>query len=339
MEGITIQGKLCIRPVRVIAGKNGLDVKIQRLGRLIIFLVTGWTLAGLALSGNVVQNTTPLNIEGLASSLAASSGNIILTLVLVFLSLQLYWFASKRKYLVEAIRKAFSQRRTNLAKPKAGLQGYAIGLSMLLVVLLVLRYLGVLPGSQPLQRGGNLTGVTILPPAGSNTPNLETGLAASYHSFVTWSLIILVFATVGIIVLIFLQGLTQLRSPSAGEPRVESAMVEETIGVLREGAMGLKAGNDYGKTILKCYLQLCIIFDTQNEVAHHLLTARELQSIMTKQFPAAIRPISLLTALFEEARYSSHTISPDMKDNAIKALEEIEDSLRNSPEVTAETIF
>lgn len=314
-------------------------MKIQRLSAITIFLATGWIIAGLALSGDVVQNTTPIKVEALVASLTASVGNIILTLVLAFATLLLYWFVSKRKYLVEWIRGAFSRRRTNRLKPKGGLLGYAIGFFILIGVLIALRYLGVLPSSLPLQSVGNLTRGPILPPTGSNIPNVQAGLAASYHSLVTWTLIIVVFATAGLIVAIFIQALAQIRTPSVAEPPVESAIAEQTISVLREGARGLKDSNDYRRTILECYLQLCIIFDTQNQIGHHLLTARELQNAMTKQFPATARPISRLTILFEEARYSSHAVSPEMKDNAIKALKKIEDSLRNSSEVSDETIF
>lgn len=85
----------------------------------------------------------------------------------------------------------------------------------------------------------------------------------------------------------------------------------------------LRTGNDYRKSVLECYKQMCNWLSSKGirKVSHQ--TPREFA--MTAKNFLKISPESLynLTQIFEKARYSTHDINLQDRDNAINYLNEI----------------
>ncbi len=310
-------------------------MKAQRSIALVAFLVTGWIIASLALSGDVVQSTAPLGVGPLLSILAAIGGDIVLTAAVLVLSLVLYWLIRDNKLLAEAVKDLFSRRKgKETRKSNRNLKRDVIGFIFFIAILIAVRSSGLLPPTQPLKGNGSSAGSSFFIIPGLDGTAFQSSLLVAYHFFAVWAFQIIFLAITGLCAIIFLRALSQLKAPAPFTREFDEAVTQEIIGVIHGGYRGLQEGDDYRKSILECYRRLCEVFEPKGSISHRLLTARELRDRMIEQFSAAIHPISLLTSLFEEARYSSHLISAEMKDTALKALKEIEDCLRHPSEDT-----
>lgn len=311
----------------------------QRLLALIAFLITGWIIASLAFSGDVVRGTAPLSVGPILQVLAATSADIVLTIGIVLLSVVFYWLVRDRKLLAEAVRNLFSRRKgKNTERPNRNLTRDIIGIFLLFGILILFRSSRTLLSPQPPKGSTTPGGFSLFIISGFDGQTLQSSLLAAYHFFAVWAFQIAFMAIMVLCLVIFLRAMAQLRSNEPVLLQYDSTVAEETIGVLRKGTKDLQMGDDHRTSILVCYRRLCEIFEPKETMAHRLLTARELREHMVKQFRLAEQPISLLTELFEEARYSSHQISIEMKDRAIKALGEIESYLRAPSEGTFEAI-
>ncbi len=83
-------------------------MKAQRSIAVVAFLITGWLIASLSLSGDVFQATVPINSGLVFNALFAGAGDIALTVIALPLFLFLYWIARDRKLLVERLKGHFS---------------------------------------------------------------------------------------------------------------------------------------------------------------------------------------------------------------------------------------
>ncbi len=314
-------------------------MKAQRSIALIAFLVTGWIIASLALTGDVVQSTVPLGIGPLLSILAATGGDIVLTSAIFAMSLVLYWIAKDRKLLAEAVKDLFSRRKgKETRKSNRNLKRDLLGFIFFIAILIIVRSSGVLPQTPPAKGNGSPLSPSFIILPGFDGAAFQSSILLAYHFFAIWAFQIVFLAIAGLCVIIFLRALSLLNAPEPLTQKFEEAVTQETIGAIRDGYRDLREGDDFRSSILACYRRLCEVFDPKASISHRQLTARELRERMIEQFSRAVRPITTLTGLFEEARYSSHEISVEMKDTAIKALREIEDYLRHPSEVALETI-
>ncbi len=205
-------------------------------------------------------------------------------------------------------------------------------------MVIVIRNLGLVQVPQQIKGGVALPGFAAFQIPGFDGQNFQSSIIAIYHFFAVWAVEIVLLTIVGFTILIFGQAAAQMRTSKAQWSGGDSTIVEETINALQDGARHLVERTDPRGSILECYHRLCGIFDSRLDKGHHPLTARELQKIMIIQLNVSVRPLSRLTELFEEARYSPHPITIQMQEDAINALREIEDSLRHPSENTLKTI-
>jgi uncharacterized protein DUF4129 len=314
-------------------------LKAQRSIAVVAFLFTGWIVASLALSGDVFQATAPLNSQQFIDVFFASAGDIVLTFISLFLFVFLFWIVKDRKLLVERLKALFSRRKGARATKKSrDITRNILGILTLLAVVILLRNLGLVQLPQQTQVGASLRGVVGLQFPGFGGQNFQSSLLVIYHFFAVWAVEIALLAIIGFCILIFGQAAAQMRASNPAWSSGAPVIVEETINVLQDGVQELMGGADARASILECYRRLCSIFDSRLDKAHHPLTARELQEIMIRQLKLSARSLNRLTELFEEARYSQHSITIGMKEDAISALREIEDSLRHPSENTLEAI-
>ncbi len=271
--------------------------------------------------------------------LAATVGDIVLTAATVVLSLVLYWIIRDRKLLAEAVKDLFSRRKgKETRKSNRNLKRDILGFIFFIAILIVVRSSGLLPSTPSPKGNGSSPGSSFFIIPGFDGAAFQSSLLIAYHFFAVWAFQIIFLAIAGLCTIIFLRALTQLRAPEALAQEFDESVIQETIGVIRDGYRDLEVGDDYRRSILVCYRRFCEVFEPKGNISHRQLTARELRERMIEQFSSAVEPISVLTSLFEEARYSLHQISAEMKDTAIKALKEIQDCLRHPSEDTLEAI-
>jgi hypothetical protein len=96
----------------------------------------------------------------------------------------------------------------------------------------------------------------------------------------------------------------------------------------------LELGDDVRDTILKCYADMLLLFRETGLRFGEYATARELEHMVMERLGLSSEAAVRLRELFEEARYSSHSLAPGYREAALKCLfsvrEELE-SLRASP--------
>ncbi len=314
-------------------------MKAQRSITLVAFLATAWIIASLALSGDVIQSTVPLGIGPLLSTLAATVVDLILSISIFVMSLVLYWLIRDRELLTEAVKDLFSRRKGKYSrKSNRNLKRDIIGAILFVAILVTIRSAGLLPPTQSTKVNGGSPGSSFFILPGFDGEAFQSSLLVAYHFLAVWSFDIISLAIMVACAVIFLRALAGRKDFEPSPSEFGETVTREALGVMEDSHRDLQEGDDYRRSILVCYRRLCEVFEPRSRVSHRLLTARELRERMIEQLGGAVRPISSLTSLFEEARYSSHQISVEMRDSATRALEEIEDYLRHPSEDTLKAI-
>ena len=85
----------------------------------------------------------------------------------------------------------------------------------------------------------------------------------------------------------------------------------------------LKNDNDYRKTVLNCYKEMCKWLGRQGVHKNTYQTPREFAMASKNYLKISPQSLYTLTQIFEKARYSKHRIDINDKNNAIKCLNEI----------------
>lgn len=98
----------------------------------------------------------------------------------------------------------------------------------------------------------------------------------------------------------------------------------------REAAQAVQAaleqlalGGDVRDTILACYARFCALLGAKGILEQGALTPRELEDLAVHQLSVSRDSSDALTGLFEEARYSEHTLGDADRDRAVRSLERI----------------
>ncbi len=281
-------------------------------------LTLAGVLAGLAVVAIAAQGETPLGRGG-----GRRPGDLVLdTLLSLFLLLMAAGVALFLYLLLlrkDALVKSGDPRARR--SPLRSLFLYAVFLTALVLALRALQSRnpqGIdLPGIPPLQ-GGTATTTPTDP--------------SSYQPGFAW-------LPVGIVLLVAAAGLLAAWWSAKARKRArgirEPTFAEELADVLAETLDDLRAEPDPRRAVIAAYARLeralaasgvpRLPAEAPLEYLERVL--RELQVT-----PSAARR---LTLLFERAKFSQHEIGPEMKDDAIAALETIHDELRTA-ELAAE---
>ena len=104
--------------------------------------------------------------------------------------------------------------------------------------------------------------------------------------------------------------------------------VESQSAELREKMMlaikDLKKGKEVQEVIIRCYDEMCRILSKSSGMREgDSMTPREFERAILERMEIDRAPVSRLTGLFEEAKYSTHPIDDSKRREAIKALEEL----------------
>ncbi|MEW5759379.1 MAG: DUF4129 domain-containing protein, partial [Candidatus Thermoplasmatota archaeon] len=89
----------------------------------------------------------------------------------------------------------------------------------------------------------------------------------------------------------------------------------------------IENADEIRKVIFETYRQFCKTLTKYGFVRHEALTAREFESAIREAIGINKKNLKELTDLFEEARYSAHSLSPGCKDRARECFRGIKASL------------
>ena len=110
--------------------------------------------------------------------------------------------------------------------------------------------------------------------------------------------------------------------------QIARKQVDHLRGLIHGTGYALEIGNEYIATIFNCYKDLVKHFKKHGYMKKVYDTTREFEHAVRASFhmiPAD--QLDAFLSLFEEARYSDHTIGADQRDRAIATLKAISTSL------------
>lgn len=116
-------------------------------------------------------------------------------------------------------------------------------------------------------------------------------------------------------------------SRRAALPVSKEASREPAKAVIRDAIRELELGSDVRSTILLCFHRFCSLLGTRGIRAQDPLTPRELEGLAIRELHVSRDATSDLTSLFEEARYSDHSLQEDHRRRALSSLDRIRAAL------------
>jgi len=145
-----------------------------------------------------------------------------------------------------------------------------------------------------------------------------------YYSFIVFVAIFLVSLTY--ILIAFRRGAASNRS----DPIIPGISAKEkATEIVGRAVKMLESGHDYQSTILDCYRQMCILLAETGLEIGSAQTAREFSLQTSNKLQSGAEAVNVLTFLFEEARYSQHSLGGEKRTLAISQLRTLEHQLAN----------
>jgi len=106
-----------------------------------------------------------------------------------------------------------------------------------------------------------------------------------------------------------------------------SAVRKEILDAVQAARMKLQENGSYHETILECYKRMCRMLSDKGYSITPSETAREFSESVSKKLELGRASVNGLTFLFEEARYSAHTIKEENRQLALGCLSSLEQVL------------
>ena len=104
-------------------------------------------------------------------------------------------------------------------------------------------------------------------------------------------------------------------------------MKESALLAVQEAIHGIEAEEDFRMAVMRCYRRLCETLEEHGVQSMEYQTAREYESAVSDVLDIPADPLSVLTDLFEEARYSLRKIGEKEQNRALSSLVDIRDHL------------
>jgi multisubunit Na+/H+ antiporter MnhB subunit len=162
-------------------------------------------------------------------------------------------------------------------------------------------------------------------PNGTTTVPPPSQIPSPSETF--WSLNIVILSIIGIVTVIVL--IKALWNINEEELSIEGSDLRKSVLNLFEKAIGDTSKSlDIESSIIRCYYSLLELLAKTGLTIESFQTVREFQIKATKVLDIPGNSFTLLTGLFEEARYSIHKMDKSKRDTAVKCLKEIRRCLK-----------
>lgn len=273
---------------------------------LAILLVAGlaFNLAYLDTGGEEVPTaptaggTSATSTGVQAIDFVRSAGAVVLIgAVIIFV----YLFARQRK------------RRPHGEMPPATITDVIAGL-LSMAMIIILLYMWPSLAKQAAQ--GN---ETAAPASGGNATTLTTASGVPAGFFLAAALL----AALLVVAVILRPSFRHPMEPIPGR-RARRAKAAEAVAV---AIQDLELGGDVRETILDCFRRFCVILGQRGVQNQEPMTPRELEELAVGTFLVPRTAAEDLTVVFEEARYSEHTLGDAERDRALRSLHGIQAAL------------
>ena len=213
------------------------------------------------------------------------------------------------------------RRGVKLRTLLSGWEILAYALTITFIVVVFLFYGAVRDGLAALIAWGTGSG-------GGASGGEGTGAATPQATTASTLVLIVAGAIVGVYLIVFsaaffpkLYGVLTTETPNVGRSKGELARA------VRTAIADLESGGDFRTAVLRCYRSMVLLFETRGLRSNPSQTAREYEADALHAIGVSREGIDDLTSLFEEARYSHHTIGEAQRDAALGSLREIRTQL------------
>ena len=261
-----------------------------------------------------------------AGSTRVTPGLLAPFLPAAFLTFYLIMLLAFSRTIIEAITNFFV---VGPSGPRPGSNLFTSLLFFLFVVIAIVALMRSNPSAMigflgAIQQAAILfTSATQFHPASTNTSTASTQtLFLTYYSIIALGSIFII--SLSILLIAFRRGVISNRSEAAAPVDM---IKEKATKVVRRTVRMLESGNNYQETILACYKQMCTLLAEIGLEIGLAQTPREFALQASKKLQFGKGAVNTLTFLFEEARYSQHSLGPDKRSIAISQLTTLENEL------------
>ena len=124
-----------------------------------------------------------------------------------------------------------------------------------------------------------------------------------------------------------------VRTMISPKPEKTESQTEELMKKIDAAMKDLQKGGEVQEIIIRCYRQMCRILSKGSKMhGDESMTPREFERAVVSQTGIDERPVSELTSLFEEARYSTHPIDNSKRKQALSALRQVKSEMESITE-------
>lgn len=195
----------------------------------------------------------------------------------------------------------------------------------LLPMLGVLLLLALLLAWPRVERLGGAANETTDPATSEGGGEIVNGWRAAAGPSALF-LMMVVLAAVLAIAYLLRRAADPFRSVRTGPTKAPDPMREATE-ALRAAIIELEIGGDVRTAILACFQRFCLLLGRRGITEQDSLTPRELEGLAVGRLRVSTDASSTLTGLFEEARYSEHSLGEPDRERAIESLSRIRAAL------------
>ena len=273
----------------------------------------------------------PLSPEAI-SLLSALTTNLVSVAFLGIMVLILVLIVVNRRTMVELLKQAIAERG-RVSRRKSSLWRSVLSLVGILVPFLIFYYFQVLPADS---EGVDVN--PLLPPLGKPAedgnftstpwpiipqPSGSTSIIVGYAS----GIIVLVIAVVAAFIMLQAVRETGWEYEEPPQDSPQERVKESALLAVQEAIHRIEAEEDFRMAVMRCYRRLCETLEEHGVPSVEYQTAREYESAVSDVLDIPTDPLSALTILFEEARYSLHEIGKKEQSRALSSLVDIRDHL------------
>lgn len=125
-----------------------------------------------------------------------------------------------------------------------------------------------------------------------------------------------------IVVFIAVNNIVKMRSAKLDYSDIEKD-TQEVAQTIQRTIDAIAGGSDTRATVIRCYTDMCKVMSKYGVDEEECLTPREFQKLVVNNLPVPEEQMRALVDIFEEARYSKHTLGEADSQRAVKALEAV----------------
>lgn len=306
-------------------------LSVSRLMYLIISLfllsLIAWIVEGL-----IATETITFSAYSLQEVLNLLANSLQYSIFLAFFAIAIGSLTAMildRRIFIDSLKGLISQPQDESSQSLLRrLLTWTVGFGAIFAVVLFLASGGIGNLSFPGLGGGGQP-----PGGGTSPPSLPNGTPVSEPPLLPtllWVSGIIIIAAVFVGGLLFIQAIREMREEAKVVPLPEEVLQEEALTVVGEAISEITAHEgdlDFRAAIIKCYERLCELLAQRNCQIQKHETVQEFRISASKLLNIPDKPLSALTNLFEEARYSIHEIDEAKRNEALTCLEAIRDYL------------